>query len=851
MRLPALDANLNHHRRESQIAMTNIHVDLAGKVALITGGGSGIGRGFALAMARAGAGVAVLDIDGDAAARVSDEVVALGQPAVAHRVDVTDAAAIQAAVDATIAALGHIDFVFANAGVLGPADFLEISPLDWDGVLDVNVKGVAHTCRAVAPHMMERRAGRILVTASYNGVHAGAHVIPYRVSKAAAIMYTRCLAMVMAPYDVTVNAICPGVTLTPMQLAYAEADGRRTRHRHGGIPGRTRRAHPHAALHRDRRPGRAGALSRLRQRAAHHRAGDCARRRRDDFLMTAAPHLPQTMLAWPFFGDGLASLGVNGAPVRVPVPRCGAGEILARVDALGLCASDVKMVRQGGRYPLFFDRDFAANPAQLGHEVALTVVAVGEQWQGRYTPGQRLGLQPDVFAGGKRAIFGVNLPGGMAQYVTLGPAVLGGDHGSYVFPVPPALSHADVALLEPWACIDVAFSRAARRLARKPGGTLWIAGRRGDTTPYHFDAPLESAHVVAGNVPPELLAWLAAQPVELTVTDDLPDFALPAPWADARFDDIILLDPQRAAPVAAAAGRLLPRGTLNLVTPRALDGPVAVDASRLHYEQWSLLGCPGPAIDAAYGPARNRSEVRPGGVLLVVGAGGAMGRMHIQRALEMPAGPRAIVATNRGQARLRQPGGALCAAGRRSGPRTGHRESRGRAGTPRRRDRPADTRARLRRCRRRRAGCRGDAGSGAVAGARRHAGALCGNSTGAGHSPAAGSHRARRRAVHRQQRFDGGRPARRARQGRGGDAGAGRLRGRHRRDARGARSAGRDDGESLPRKDRDLSAPARSAAAGAGRVARRAARSARRAGSGAHLDACGGSGIAGRQGGIP
>ncbi len=223
MRLPAPGAILNQHKGESPITMTNIHVDLAGKVALITGGGSGIGRGFALAMARAGASVAVLDIDGDAAAHVAAEVDALGQPAVAHRVDVTDAAAIQAAVDATIAALGHIDFVFANAGVLGPADFLEISPLDWDGVLGVNVKGVAYTCRAVAPHMMERRAGRILITASYNGVRAGAHVIPYRVSKAAAIMYTRCLAMVMAPYDVTVNAICPGVTLTPMQLAYAEA----------------------------------------------------------------------------------------------------------------------------------------------------------------------------------------------------------------------------------------------------------------------------------------------------------------------------------------------------------------------------------------------------------------------------------------------------------------------------------------------------------------------------------------------------------------------------------------------------------------------------------------------------
>ena len=368
--------------------------------------------------------------------------------------------------------------------------------------------------------------------------------------------------------------------------------------------------------------------------------------------MNGAPQLPQNMLAWPFFGKGLDSLGVNGAPVEVPVPQCGAGEILVRVDALGLCASDVKMVRQGGRYPLFFDRDFTAIPAQLGHEVALTVVDVGEQWQGRYTPGQRLGLQPDVFAGGKRAIFGVNLPGGMAQYVTLGPEVLAGDHGSYVFPVPHSLSHANVAVLEPWACVDVAFSPTARRLARKPGGMLWIAGRRDDSTPYQFDAPLESACVVASHVPPALQAWLATQPVDLTVADDLPDFTLPSSWADARFDDVILLDPQHAAPVEAAAERLLPRGTLTLVTPRPLDGPVPIDASRLHYEHWSLLGCPGPQIDAAYGTARNRSDLRPDGVLIVVGAGGAMGRMHIQRALEMPGGPRAIIATNRGQARL-------------------------------------------------------------------------------------------------------------------------------------------------------------------------------------------------------
>ncbi len=197
--------------------------DLTDKVALVTGGGSGIGRGFALRMAAKGAAVAVVDRNGDAAQQVADEAAALGARSLAYAVDVTDAGAVQVAVQAAIADLGQLDFLFANAGVLGPAEYLDITPEDWDLVLDVNIKGITHTCRAAVEHMMARRQGRIIVTASYNGVRAGTHVIPYRVSKAAAIMYTRCLALVLAPYGITVNAICPGVTLTPMQLDYAAA----------------------------------------------------------------------------------------------------------------------------------------------------------------------------------------------------------------------------------------------------------------------------------------------------------------------------------------------------------------------------------------------------------------------------------------------------------------------------------------------------------------------------------------------------------------------------------------------------------------------------------------------------
>ena len=201
--------------------MSRITVDLSGKVAFVTGAGSGIGRGLARQMARDGATVAVTDVNGDSAVAVAAEIAEFGGRAVSYRVDVTDPAEIEAAVAGAQAALGPIDFLFANAGALGPAEYLSITPEDWDQVLDINVKGVALTCRAIVPQMTQRRKARILITASTNAVRAGAHVIPYRVSKAAILMYTRCLALELAPYGITVNALCPGVTLTPMQLDYA------------------------------------------------------------------------------------------------------------------------------------------------------------------------------------------------------------------------------------------------------------------------------------------------------------------------------------------------------------------------------------------------------------------------------------------------------------------------------------------------------------------------------------------------------------------------------------------------------------------------------------------------------
>jgi L-sorbose 1-phosphate reductase len=121
----------------------------------------------------------------------------------------------------------------------------------------------------------------------------------------------------------------------------------------------------------------------------------------------------------------------------------------------------------------------------------------------------------------------------------------------------------------------------------------------------------------------------------------------------AGFDDIVMLDPHTAAAVDAAARLIARRGTLNLVGKTPLDGPVPCDVGRLHYDYIALVGNPGPDISASYGEARNRCDLRADGVCVIIGAGGPMGQMHLQRALEHPQGPRMVIASDINIERLR------------------------------------------------------------------------------------------------------------------------------------------------------------------------------------------------------
>lgn len=360
--------------------------------------------------------------------------------------------------------------------------------------------------------------------------------------------------------------------------------------------------------------------------------------------------LPEENLGWNTYGIGVESMGREGRPEHVDVPPTGADQLLVRVDAVGLCYSDVKLIRQGGNHPKLYGRDLSTEPTRLGHEVTVTVVEVGEDLADTYRPGQRLAVQPDIYVDGRSTAYGYTIPGGLVQFHLMGPEVLDADDGAYVIPVDDSIGYAAAALSEPWACVEAAYTQR-RRLAPLEGGRMWIVGHPGDDRPYTFSQGIEAPGLIVLTDVPERVAALArAGGAEVVERDGLGPSDYPVLRDELTngdgFDDIVVLDPRRSDHVQEAAALIGFRGTLNLVGEEPLDGPVPVDLGRIHYHYTAYLGNPGPDLAASYGEARNRCELKAGGVALFVGAAGPMGQMHIQRALELPDGPGTIIASD-------------------------------------------------------------------------------------------------------------------------------------------------------------------------------------------------------------
>lgn len=363
--------------------------------------------------------------------------------------------------------------------------------------------------------------------------------------------------------------------------------------------------------------------------------------------------LPDRNRLWPLYGAGFENLGRDGQPIEVPIPRYGSDELLVRHDACGLCFSDVKVIRAGQKHPRIY-RDMQANPVVLGHEVTLTIVGVGHNLRDQYHVGDRFIVQADIYVGGVGYAYGYEIQGGLSQYTVIDQRVLNGDHGNCLIPIQPGIGYAESALTEPWACVTTAY-RLKYRTGLKQGGTTWIIGTTaGSDQPYTVNAGFdETSHpdrLVLTDVPAEFAGWLRARAealgVEVTAVDDVT--ASPVELVD----DIVLLgaDPDL---IEAVSPHLAYFGILAIIADAPLHRKVAVDVGRVHYNRWLYVGSPGPDIARAYTDVPVRSEFKSGGRAWFVGAGGPMGRMHVQRAIEAPDGPEMIFCTARSDRRLR------------------------------------------------------------------------------------------------------------------------------------------------------------------------------------------------------
>lgn len=350
--------------------------------------------------------------------------------------------------------------------------------------------------------------------------------------------------------------------------------------------------------------------------------------------------LPERNRLWPLYGAGFENLGLRGDMIERPLPSYGPDELLVRHDATGICFSDIKVIRTGQDHPRIY-RNMSQDPVVLGHEVSLTVVGVGENLKEQYKVGDRFIIQADVYINGVGYAYGYEIQGGFSQYNVIDQRVLNGDGGNYLLALRPTTGYAESALSEPWACVEASY-HVGYRSTWKPGGTVWIVG----------DGRGVDLGAAAGWQPGQVVLDVqdAAFGERVAAWAEQASVNLVADAEGMQYDDIVVLgaDPEL---MERTFPRLAKGGTFVVVTDQEIPRTVRLDIGRLHYDNLAIMGATSHDLSAAYAPIR--TQLRPGGVAWILGAGGPMGQMHLQRALEIDNHPAKVVANDLSTPRMK------------------------------------------------------------------------------------------------------------------------------------------------------------------------------------------------------
>ncbi len=359
--------------------------------------------------------------------------------------------------------------------------------------------------------------------------------------------------------------------------------------------------------------------------------------------------LPQEILSWQLKGTGLDNLGTKGRPDTVPFPHYTEDDLIARIDAVGLCFSDIKLISAGASHPRIEGRNLAKSPTVPGHEVAMTIVGVGEKWKDKFTLGSRYIIQADIYYKGKGIAFGYAIPGGLSQYAVIGTEILEGDEGCYLLPVEEgdgvrgsrpggALDLRHRLLPDPGASRrETERARAVRRIPEGPSPPGPVrAGWRAHLAdhPLRAQPPEHAGRSKSWRGRPGLCWCRPGQ----------------APEAGEGPTDVICAGTPDRESFCAPCKLLQTDGAIGIHTSEP-EVDLPVDVGKVHYRRMELLGSMDGSVADSY-RANNREALVAGGRAWFVGGAGPMGQMHVIKAVMDEHGPSDILVTDLSDERL-------------------------------------------------------------------------------------------------------------------------------------------------------------------------------------------------------